>query len=102
MEVIMERTWQFDRYEPIWPEPADRFPLEQYPFRLGLRRKNRSGSGPYWDPRWHECGLLAARELCESIALFEAQLRFAREDERDAVLSRAEELYAQRRPAQYS
>ena len=88
----MERTWQFDRFEPVWPEPANRFPIEQYPYRLSLRRKNRSGAGPYWDPVWRECGLAAVSELCESMVLFDAQLRFARQEERDAVKARAEQL----------
>lgn len=92
----MERTWQFDRFEPVWPEPANRFPIEQYPHRLSLRRKNRSGSHPYWDPVWRECGLAAVSELCESMVLFDAQLRFAREEERDAVRARAEAILAER------
>lgn len=86
----MERTWQVDYLKPIWPQTGNRFPIEQYPYRLSLRRKNRSGAGPYWCPVWRECGLEAVSELCESMVLFDAQLRFAREEKRDAVRTRAE------------
>ncbi|WKL23771.1 hypothetical protein QYR00_25015 (plasmid) [Agrobacterium tumefaciens] len=92
----MERTWQFDYFKPVWPETGNRFPIEQYPYRLSLRRKNRSGAGPYWDPVWRECGLAAVSELCESMVLFDAQLRFARREEYEAVRARAEEIFARR------
>ena len=62
----MERTWQFDYLKPIWPQTGNRFPIEQYPYRLSLRRKNRSGAGPYWCPVWREWGRL--QEGAESYA----------------------------------
>lgn len=34
-----------------------------FPFSIRLRRKNRMGRGPYWDPAWASCVSRAANEL---------------------------------------
>jgi hypothetical protein len=69
--------------------------LEDYPWAVPLRRRNRYAPRPYWDPFWPRRLHVAADDLGLDSIVVNSRMMFKTVVERNAAMARAEELWAQ-------
>jgi len=86
------------RDDHIRRELSEKAARELAPFvhKIGLRRRNRFGKKPHWDPSWRLSLTSAAAELDKQHVIINWQVCFLTQADADETRTRAEELYNQR------
>jgi hypothetical protein len=70
--------------------------LIPYVHKIGLRRRNKLGQKPHWDPFWESCLISAAKELDKEYVLINSKICFLARTDAEEVKDRADELHKQR------
>ncbi|WP_247392037.1 hypothetical protein [Bradyrhizobium sp. 35] len=67
--------------------------LEQFKFKIPMRRRNRLGRGPYWDAYWRSCVTAAAKQLDIEAVQINDQMCVNTQAHAVAIKNRAVELH---------
>jgi hypothetical protein len=70
--------------------------IDAYKFSIPTRRRNRLGSGPYWDATWPSCVHSAADELGIRTIGVNSRICTKTQEEADAILAQAALIHKKR------